>query len=115
MIEIRNTFETGSPQDRTLSPTAEAHLCETCYDLLVQYGVESVLACITRAMRLRANDYRKASLWEYFRYKRTSSKLMVAYDEIGEDREQIDRIVAEESHRDGSLFSVDSGETCNGH
>ena len=85
-----------SAGDRPLGASAEADLCETCYELIVDFGVQNVLACLGRAARLRASDYREANRRQYLRHQRASSRIITVYQQVSEDAEQIDGIVAEE-------------------
>ena len=85
-----------SAGDNTLDPAAEAAVCETCYELIVDFGVQNVLACLGRAARVRASDYREANRRQYLRHQRASSRIMLVYQQVSDDSEQIDRIVAEE-------------------
>jgi hypothetical protein len=85
-----------SAEDNALDPAAEAKLCETCYEMIVDFGVQNVLACLGRAARVRASDYREANRRQYLRHNRAASRIMLIYQQVSEDPEQIDRIVAEE-------------------
>jgi hypothetical protein len=85
-----------SAGDNALDPSAEAHLCETCYELIVDFGVQNVLACLGRAVRVRASDYREANRRQYLRHQRAGSRIIAVYQQVSEDSPQIDRIVAEE-------------------
>lgn len=85
-----------SAGDNALDAAAEAKLCETCYELIVDFGVQNVLACLGRAARVRASDYREANRRQYLRHNRAASRIMLVYQQVSEDPEQIDRIVAEE-------------------
>jgi hypothetical protein len=85
-----------SAGDHTLGAAADADLCETCYELIVDFGVQNVLACLGRAARVRASDYREANRRQYLRHQRAASRIMLAYQQVSEDSEQIDRIVAQE-------------------
>jgi hypothetical protein len=82
--------------DKTLDPSVEAHLWEICYELIVDYGVQNVLACLARAARVRASDFREANRRQYLRYQRAGSRILMVYEQVSEDAEQIDRIVMEE-------------------
>ncbi|HEV3334368.1 MAG TPA: hypothetical protein VG096_25450 [Bryobacteraceae bacterium] len=85
-----------SAGDNALDPSVEAHLWETCYELIVDYGVQNVLACLARAARVRASDYREANRRQYLRHQRAGSRILMVYEQVSEDSEQIDRIMAEE-------------------
>lgn len=85
-----------SEGDNALAPAAEADLCETCYELIVDFGVQNVLACLGRAARVRASDYREANRRQYLRHQRAASRIMLVYQQASDDSAQIDRIVAEE-------------------
>ncbi len=82
--------------DNALDAAAEAKLCETCYEMILDFGVQNVLACLGRAARVRASDYRDANRRQYLRHNRAASRIMLVYQQVSEDPEQIDRIVAEE-------------------
>ncbi|HUI78339.1 MAG TPA: hypothetical protein VLY24_10490 [Bryobacteraceae bacterium] len=86
-----------SAGDIALNPAAEADLCESCYEMIVDFGMQNVLACLGRAARARASDYREANRRQYLRHQRASSRIISAYQQICEDSEQIERIVAEEA------------------
>jgi hypothetical protein len=85
-----------SAGDNALQTATEADLCETCYELIVDFGVQNVLACLGRAARVRASDYRDANRRQYLRHQRAASRIMLVYQQVSEDSTQIDRIVAEE-------------------
>jgi hypothetical protein len=85
-----------SAGDNDLDPAAERKLCETCYELIVDFGVQNVLACLGRVTRVRASDYRDADRRQYLRHNRAASRIMLAYQQVSEDPEQIDRIIAQE-------------------
>jgi hypothetical protein len=85
-----------SAGDHALQAATEADLCETCYELIVDFGIQNVLACLGRAARVRASDYREANRRQYLRHQRAASRVMLVYQQVSEDSTQIDRIVAEE-------------------
>lgn len=85
-----------SAGDKALDAATEADLCEACYEMIVDFGVQHVLACLGRAARVRASDFREANRRQYLRHQRASSRIMSVYQQVRDDSEQIDRIVAEE-------------------
>jgi hypothetical protein len=92
-----------SAGDNALDPTAEAKLCETCYELIVDFGLQNVLACLGRGARVRASDYREANRRQYLRHQRAASRIISVFQQVSEDSTQIDRIVAEEERLTRSL------------
>jgi hypothetical protein len=82
--------------DNALDPAIEAELCETCYELIVDFGAQNVLACLGRAARVRASDFREGNRRQYLRHQRAASRIMLVYQQVSEDSAQIERIVAEE-------------------
>jgi hypothetical protein len=92
--------------ENALDIQKDLRLCEVCYGLIVDYGVQNVLACLARVTRLRAWDYQDSNRGECLRHHRASSKITRAYAEIAEDIREIDQILAEEqpsSARQNSL------------
>lgn len=85
-----------SAGENALDPSVEADLCETCYELIVDFGVQNMLACLARAARVRGSDYREANRKQYLRHQRAASRITTVYQQVSEDPAQIDRIVAEE-------------------
>lgn len=85
-----------TPGNCTLDPLTEAHICEACYEIVVDFGIDNVLAALGRAARVRAGDYLCASRRQYLRHQRAAARILAACQEIACDAEQVDRIVAEE-------------------
>jgi hypothetical protein len=80
----------------TLDPLTEAHVCEACYEIIVDFGIDNVLAALSRAAHVRAGDYLCASRRQYLRHQRAAARILATCQEIARDAEQVDRIVAEE-------------------
>jgi hypothetical protein len=95
MIANANSPQTAEGE-YALDIDRDLRLCEVCYGLIVDYGVQNVLACLARAARLRAWDYQDANRRECLRHHRISSKITTAYAEITEDTRQVDLILAAE-------------------
>jgi hypothetical protein len=96
MIDTHSVQPVTSRGNRVLDVDTEANLCETCYDIVVNFGVENVLVALGRAARVRAGDYMRASRRQYLCHQRAASRIMGAYQEIVHDAEQVDTIVEEE-------------------
>jgi hypothetical protein len=96
MIDVHSGEPVKSLGNRVLDANTEANLCETCYDIVVTFGIENVLAALGRAARVRAGDYMRTSRQQYLRHQRAASRITAAYHENVRDGEQVDRIVEEE-------------------
>jgi hypothetical protein len=101
-FEMRDTHlvqPLQTPGNSTLDANTEANVCETCYEIIVDFGIDNVLAALGRAARVRAGDYLCSSRRQYRRHQRASARILAACQEIVHDAEQVDSIVEEERQK----------------
>jgi hypothetical protein len=116
MVGVRLAEPVKTSENGKLDANTEAHVCETCYEIIVDFGIDNVLAAVGRAARVRAGDYLSASRRQYLRHQRAAARILAACQEIVRDAEQVDRIVAEERvsaarQSDGARASRDAALT----
>ena len=96
MVGVCSVAGFQASESGTLDANAEAHVGEACYEIIVDFGIDNVLAALGRAARARAGDYLGANRRQYLRHQRAAARILATCQEIVHDAEQVDRIVAEE-------------------